>query len=70
MRSGIPCNTTVVRTVALVNCLVRLHNFGVDEVERCKQFNFNKEALPIDIEHMMNKGDGYVPLVRDDNHEL
>ncbi len=44
------------RAVALVSFLVvRLHNFCVGEVERCKDINCDKEALPMDIEDMMNK---------------
>ncbi len=27
MRSAIPCNITIVRTIALISCLARLHNF-------------------------------------------
>ncbi len=34
LRSAIPCNITIVRTIALVSCLARLHNFCIDEIER------------------------------------
>jgi hypothetical protein len=28
------------------------------------------EALPMDLENMMNNPEGYVPLVMDDNHDV
>jgi hypothetical protein len=31
LRSAIPCDTTTVRTIALVSCLARLNNFCIDE---------------------------------------
>ena len=60
MRSAISCNITIVRTIALVNCLARLHNFCINEVKRTKDKELDKDALPTDIEHMMNGPEGYV----------
>jgi hypothetical protein len=37
LRSAIPCNLTIVKTIALVSCLARLHNFCIDQVERSKE---------------------------------
>ena len=34
LRSAMPLNITIVRTVAMVNCLARLHNFCIDEADR------------------------------------
>ncbi len=53
-------------TIALVSCLARLHNFCINEIERTKQHN--KDALPVDIEHIMNGPEGYVRMVKDCNH--
>ena len=68
MRSAIPCNVTIVRTIALVSCLARLHNFCIDEIERTKEHE--EDALPSDIEHIMNGQEGYVPMVKDCNHGI
>ncbi len=62
MRSAIPCNITIANTVALVSCLARLHNFCIDEVERTQEYE--EEALPLDLELMMNGLEGYVRMVK------
>jgi hypothetical protein len=61
LRSAIPCNVTIVKTVALVSCLARLHNFCIDWVERSKQHD--KDILPLDLEHLMNGEVGCVQMV-------
>ena len=66
MRSAISCNITIVRTIALVSCLARLHNFCINEVERTKELD--EDALLTDIEHMMNGPERYVPFVNDNSH--
>ncbi len=68
LRRAIPCNIPIVRTIALVSCLTRLHNFCIDEVERTNELD--KDALPTDIEHMMNGPEGYVLLVNDNSHDV
>ena len=68
LRSAIPCNITLVRTIALVSCLARLYNFCIDEVKRTKEHN--KDPLPTDIEHMMNGPEGYAPMVKDYSHDV
>jgi hypothetical protein len=45
--SAIPCNVTIVKTVALVSCLARLHNFCIDHIERSK--NRGEDILPLDL---------------------
>ena len=60
-RSAIPCNVTIVKTVALVSCLARLHNFCIDQVERSKERD--EDILPLDLEHLMNGEVGYVEMV-------
>ena len=44
LRSAIPCNITIVRIIALVSCLARLHNFCINEVKRTKELD--EDALP------------------------
>ena len=56
LRSAIPCNIIIVRTIAVVSCLARLHNFCIDEIERTKEHN--EDALPLDVEHIMNDRKG------------
>ncbi len=71
LRSAIPTNITIVRTVALVSCLVRLHNFCINKGERLCEMSCEDEApLPMDLENMMNNPEGYVPLVTNDNHDV
>ncbi len=70
LRSAIPSNITIVRTVALVRCLAQLHNFCIDEGEQLCEMSHEDEAPPMDLENMMNNPEGYVPLVMDDNHDV
>ncbi len=61
MRSEIPCNITIVKTVALVSCLAMLQNFCIDEVKR--SIERDEDILPLDLEHSMNGPEGYVPMI-------
>jgi hypothetical protein len=70
LRSAMPLNITIVRTVAMVNCLARLHNFCIDEADILdEEVSRVEEQLPLDLENMINNPDGYVPLNVDDNHD-
>jgi hypothetical protein len=60
---------TIVQTVAIVNCLARLHNFCIDEADRLGEVSWVEEKLPLDVENMINNPDGYVPLMMVDNHD-
>jgi hypothetical protein len=59
-----------VKTVALVSCLARLHNFCIDWVEKSK--DHDKGILLLDFECLMNGEVGYVPMVNlmDSNHDV
>jgi hypothetical protein len=70
LRSAMPCNITIVMTVALVSCLARLHNFCIYEVDRSKDLNRGDDTLPADLEHVMNQLEGYVPMIRDGIHDV
>ena len=70
LRSAILSNVTILKAVALVSCLARLHNFSVDEGDRLCEVSLDEETLPIDLENMMNNPDGYVPLMAEDNHDV
>jgi hypothetical protein len=61
LRSAMQLNITI-RTVAMANCLARLHNFYIDEVDRLG------EVSRVD-EIMIYNPDGYVPLMMDNNHD-
>ena len=64
-----PLNITIVRTVAMVNCLARPHNYCLDEADRLGEVvSWVEEQLPLDLENMTNNLNGYVPLKIDDNH--
>ena len=56
------------------NCISKLsgklHNFCINEVERTKDKELDEDALPTDIEHMINGPEGYVPLVNDNSHDV
>ncbi len=58
------------KTVAFVSCLARLHNFCIDEIERSKEHD--KDAVPLDLDHMMNGPEEYVLMVKvkDSNHNV
>ena len=57
LRSAMPLNITIVRTVAMVNCLARLHNFCIDEADRLGEVSRIDEQLPLDLENMINNPD-------------
>jgi hypothetical protein len=70
LRSAIPLNITIGKTVALVNCLAWLHNFCTDESDRLVgEVSQIEEQLPLDPENMTNNPNGYVPLMTDDTHD-
>ena len=49
LRSAIPVNITIVKTVALVNCLARLHNFSVDKVGKLCEVSLDEETVAITV---------------------
>ena len=62
-------NMTIVRTVAMVNCVAWLHNFCIDEAGRLGEgVGRVEQQLPLDLENIINNPDRYVPLKIDDNH--
>ncbi len=70
LRSAFSCNVTIVKTIALVCCLARLHNFCIDRVEKSK--DHDKDILPLDLEHLVNREVVYVLMVNlmDSNHDV
>jgi hypothetical protein len=58
------------KTVALVSCLARLHNFCIDWVKKSK--DRDEDILPLDLEHLMNGEIGCVPVVNamDSNYNV
>jgi hypothetical protein len=49
-----------VKTIVLVSCLARLHNFCIDQVKRSKERD--EDILPLDLEHFENGEVGYVQM--------
>ena len=58
-----PKGLSICRIIALVNCLAKLHNFCIDEVDSSLL-----QSLNIDTAHMMNNEDGYVPMDASNEH--
>ena len=57
LRMAIPIGITIKKTIALVNCLAKLHNFCVDEVDT------SAEGLGEDVVYIQSRESGYVPMV-------
>jgi len=56
LRSEIPFNITIVKVVALVNALAKLHNFCID-VQDCLGYDENiLDSMPIDTHHLRRYG--------------
>ena len=58
------------KTGTLVSCLTRLHNFCIDKGDRLCELSLVEETLPLDLEHMINNPDWYVPLMTDNNYDI
>jgi hypothetical protein len=54
LRSAIPMNITLVKVVALVNCLAKLHNFCIDEGV--------DHSMPADLHHLRTTRGGIIAL--------
>ena len=54
-----PKGLGIKRIIALVNCLAKLHNFCIDEVGEGTLL----QPLNVDTHHIMNREDGFVPMV-------
>jgi hypothetical protein len=63
LRMAMPKGLSISRIIALVNCLAKLHNFCIDEVDGSLL-----QSLNIDNAHMMNNEDGYVPMESSREH--
>jgi hypothetical protein len=63
LRMAMPKGLSISRIIALVNCLAKLHNFCIDEVDGSLL-----QSLNIDNAHMMNNEDGYVPMESSKEH--
>ncbi|KAL3786233.1 hypothetical protein HJC23_002484 [Cyclotella cryptica] len=57
LRMAMPIGITVKKTIALVNCLAKLHNFCIEEVDAAA------EGLREDDSHIQCSDSGYVPMV-------
>jgi hypothetical protein len=57
LRMAMPMGISVKKTIALVNCLAKLYNFCIDEVDSAL------EGLNADIGNIENNESGFVPMV-------
>ena len=62
LRSAIPFNTTIQKTVALVNALVKLHNFCINTQESENIDESVADSLPDDLTNLMSGDGGFVEL--------
>ncbi|KAG7357171.1 hypothetical protein IV203_001859 [Nitzschia inconspicua] len=61
LRSAIPKQISIAKTIALVHALAKLHNFCIDVQETQPG-----EMLPHDVDHMTRNLTGSVPLEADE----
>ena len=60
---AMPKGIGLVRIIALVNALAKVHNFCIDEVcDGEKSSDPLLQPLNADVNHMMNNEDGFVPM--------
>jgi hypothetical protein len=55
---AMPKGLSIPRIIALVNCLAKIHNFCINEVGESTLL----QPLNVDTHHIMNSGDGFVPM--------
>jgi hypothetical protein len=71
LRMAMPRGLSIGRIIALVNCLAKLHNFCIDEVDGVKIRNRESTLLPqldVDTNNIMNNEDGFVPMEASNNN--
>ena len=72
LRSAIPLNITISKTIALVHALAKLHNFCINEQESDPNFsgdNSIPETMQNDEDHIMMQDEGYIPINVNDTGE-
>ena len=65
LRSAIPLNITISKTIALVHALAKLHNFCIDEQESDADFLGDytiPDTMQNDEDHIMMQDEGYIPM--------
>ncbi len=60
---AMPKGLSISQIIALVNCLAKLHNFCIDEVNSSLL-----QSLNIDTAHIMNNEDSYMPMEASNEH--
>lgn len=68
LRTAMPKNITIRKTIALVNALVKLHNFCIDELVDMDDVVI--ESSPLDTYNIMNMQGGYVSLEESEDHDV
>ena len=69
LRTAIPRGVSIKRTIALVNALVKLHNFCIDNSnpESTEEEVTMQQSTSADDFNIMNNRDGFVPLEREEH---
>ena len=62
LRSAMPRNISVRRVIAMVNALMKLHNYYINVSDPSEGMS---QILVRDVSHITNKDDGYVEMIMD-----
>ncbi len=68
LRMAMPKGLSIVRIIALVNALAKLHNFCIGEVSTGRESAAILQHLSVDTLNIMNNEDGYVPMEASREH--
>ena len=68
LRMAMPKGLSIVRIIALVNALAKLHNFCIEEVSHGRDSATLLQQLSVDNLHIVNNEDGYVPMEASREH--
>ena len=70
LRMAMPKGLSIVRIIALVNALAKLHNFCIEEVSHGRDSATLLQQLNVDNLHIVNNEDGYVPMEASREHGM
>jgi len=72
LRMAMPKGLGIVRIIAMVNALAKLHNFCIEEVSHGRDSSTTAllQQLSVDTLHIVNNEDGYVPMEASREHGI
>ena len=68
LRMAMPKGLGIVRIIALVNALAKLHNFCIGEASSGRDSAAQLQQLSVDTHHIINNEDGFVPMEASREH--